>query len=51
MQASEGTLKLALGSKSPMQESFGPPKIKINFANDGVTTKKNYVLQKILTLG
>ncbi len=41
MQASEGTLELALRSKPPMQESSRPPKTIINFANDGATTK-NY---------
>jgi len=40
MQASKATLETSLGNQLPMQESFGPPKIGIDFADDGVITKK-----------
>jgi len=47
MQALKGTLQLAPRSKPPMQESFGPPKIKIDFVNNGTITKKYDALQEI----
>jgi len=34
-------------SKSTMQESFGPLKIRTNFVDDGTITKNKYVLQEI----
>jgi len=40
MQASKATLETSLGNQLPMQESFGPPKIGIDFVDDGVITKK-----------
>jgi hypothetical protein len=40
MQASKTTLETSPRNQLPMQESFGPPKIGIDFVDDGVIIKK-----------
>jgi hypothetical protein len=47
MQASETTLEMTLGSKSTMEELFGPSKTRIDFVDNGTITKKQNMLQEI----
>jgi hypothetical protein len=44
MQAPKSIVGIAPRSQPPMQKSFRPFKIGTDFADDGVITKKQYVL-------